>query len=364
MPMSCWTVLCLIRRFPPTTCLAGACRHRQLRRRHAGSFNARSNVQLALNRCVRRYINTVAESVLAADGVLRLRDRQSDRIAANSTAIDKAESAAAIQTTDIEVDPHNAIRMIGEELVWVEGDMRVLGDARLWGTKLELRDTTGAPAGGAPEYIQRNGTLNAKGGQDLDFVFGAKSGTPGQDRMVFGTVDGLGTCTPTSCSAPTPGFQSAQTRSTTIVHLANNLVIASTADTGISIVSNAANTGNIFFATGTIAPNKNAGFITYDQQLQEMNFGVASTEVMSLTADGQMAIGPVDGTLLANNFAQLAIANPAGGGTRLLLEITERLGRDRLRQRHRCPSRRRHPLRHAERHALVLHQWLAQRLHR
>ena len=285
-----------------------------------GSFNARSNVQLALNRCVRRYINTVAESVLAADGVLRLRDRQSDRIAANSTAIDKAESAAAIQTTDIEVDPHNAIRMIGEELVWVEGDMRVLGDARLWGTKLELRDTTGAPAGGAPEYIQRNGTLNAKGGQDLDFVFGAKSGTPGQDRMVFGTVDGLGTVYPDvvfrTNSRVSIGTDAIDNYST----LANNLVIASTADTGISIVSNAANTGNIFFATGTIAPNKNAGFITYDQQLQEMNFGVASTEVMSLTADGQMAIGPVDGTLLANNFAQLAIANPAGGGTRLLLE--------------------------------------------
>jgi hypothetical protein len=285
-----------------------------------GSFNARSNVQLALNRCVRRYINTVAESVLAADGVLRLRDRQSDRIATNSTAIDKAESAAAIQTTDIEVDPHNAIRMIGEELVWVEGDMRVLGDARLWGTKLELRDKTGAPAGGAPEYIQRSGTLNAKGGQDLDIVFGATSGTPGQDRMVFGTVDGSGTVHPNvvfrTDSRVSIGTDAIDNYST----LANNLVIASTADTGISIVSNAANTGNIFFATGTTAPNKNAGFITYDQQQQEMSFGVASTEVMLLNADGQMAIGPVDGTLLANNFAQLAIANPAGGGTRLLLE--------------------------------------------
>ncbi len=39
-----------------------------------------------------------------------------------------------------------------------------------------------------------------------------------------------------------------------------------------------------------------------------------------LTSDGQMAIGPVAGTLLANDFCQLAIANPQGKGTRLLLE--------------------------------------------
>lgn len=285
-----------------------------------GSFSARTSVQLALNRCVRRYANTVAESVLAADGVLRLRDRQSDGIAANSTAIDNADSAAAIQTTDIEVDPKNATRMIGEELVWVEGNMRVIGDARLWGTKLELRDTTGVTTNGVPEYIQRSGTLNAQGGQDLDIVFGAATGTPGEDRLVFGTVDGSGTVytqavfrTDAKAALGTDAIDSYST-------LANNLVIAGTADTGISIASNGSSTANIFFAINASTPTKNAGFITYDQQQAEMNFGVVSTEVMSLTADGQMVIGPVDGTLLANNFAQLAIANPAGGGTRLLLE--------------------------------------------
>src|SRR6185437_9146466 len=40
-----------------------------------GTFNARTPAQLALNRVTRRYAGTVVESVLAADGVLRLRDR-------------------------------------------------------------------------------------------------------------------------------------------------------------------------------------------------------------------------------------------------------------------------------------------------
>ena len=51
-----------------------------------------------------------------------------------------------------------------------------------------------------------------------------------------------------------------------------------------------------------------------------MTLGVASSDAMTLTSDGQMAIGPVAGTLLANVFCQLAIANPEAKGTRLLLE--------------------------------------------
>ncbi len=214
-----------------------------------GSFKQRTGTMLSLNRTVRRYVNTVAESVLAADGVLRLRDRQSDGIAANSPAIDNAESAAAIQSTDIEVDPNNATRMIGDELVWVEGDMRVIGDARLWGTRLELRDNMGGVAGGAPEFIQRGTTANPRGGQDLNVVFGATSGTPAHDRVVFGTVDAQGTVYP---KAVLRTDAKAALGTDAIGHYdaaANHLVIAGTADVGLSIASDAANTGNIFFAT-------------------------------------------------------------------------------------------------------------------
>ena len=148
-----------------------------------GTFLARSPAQLGLNRRSRRYVGSVAESLLAADGVLRLRDRQTDQ-QTGKTDGDLA-NAAAIQDADIA--PNAANRLVGNELVWVEGNMRVTGHARLFGKRLELRDASGAEAGNAPLFLRRGVSANnPAGGQDLQVGIGHAS--DGKDRLAIGVV--------------------------------------------------------------------------------------------------------------------------------------------------------------------------------
>jgi len=146
-------------------------------------FLARSPAQLSQSRLVRRYVGAVAESVLAADGVLRLRDRQTDQETGKTD--DDLGNAAAIQDTDIAMNAAN--RLVGNELVWVEGNMRVTGNARLFGKRLELRDSSGAEAGNAPLFLRRGVSVNnTAGGQDLQVCIG--QATDGRDRLAVGVV--------------------------------------------------------------------------------------------------------------------------------------------------------------------------------
>jgi hypothetical protein len=146
-------------------------------------FLARSPAQLSQSRRARRYVGAVAESVLAADGVLRLRDRQTDQETGKTD--DDLANAAAIQDADIA--PNAANRLVGNELVWVEGNMRVTGNARLFGKRLELRDPSGAEAGNAPMFLRRGVSANnSASGQDLQVSIGQAS--DGKDRLAIGVV--------------------------------------------------------------------------------------------------------------------------------------------------------------------------------
>lgn len=120
-------------------------------------------------RAFRRYLGAVGESFQAADGIIRLRDRGSD--------------PAAVQPKP------NA----DGDLVWVEGHLRVLGDARLVHGRLDLRDPDGGN-GGVPHALRRR--ANDAGGKDLQVVYApAAGGTPaGKHAFVVGLseVDGLG----------------------------------------------------------------------------------------------------------------------------------------------------------------------------
>jgi hypothetical protein len=158
-------------------------------------FLARSPNQIAQNRAARRYIGAVVESVLAADGVIRLRDRQTDQ--QKGKANDDLDSAAAVQTSDVAPDPNNPTRLIGTELVWVEGDMRVLGDARLWGGELSLRAKDGSePAGSL--FLRRNGDATSPATiQNLEVSLG-------QQPLAATTVNRLlvGTSNPATATTP------------------------------------------------------------------------------------------------------------------------------------------------------------------
>ena len=133
-----------------------------------GSFMARDDSQ-ANNRDsdairnFRRYIGVVAEQVLAAEGALRLRSRGKDP----ATSFFKLPS---------------------EELVWVEGHLRIEGDNRLAGGALDWRD----PAGNdfeTPLKIRRSeeGRLpNQAGGRALQIFLG--KAPQGDNRLAIGQL--------------------------------------------------------------------------------------------------------------------------------------------------------------------------------
>ena len=292
-----------------------------------GSFQSRGTTMLQQSRTVRRYMSAVAESVLAADGVLRLRDRQTD----NPTGLsdDTLDANASIQTADIGPDPNNPSRLIGNELVWVEGNMRILGNARLFGSQLELRDPQGQTGGNnlyVPEFLRRNVNPpnNTKGGQDLQIGIGSASGVPGLDRLTIGLAGTLSPPNaPSSMSPDGPLTELVVVRTDGRVAigtnqidnystLSNTLVLKTEADTGITVVSGPNTTGNLFFADGTTVPN--AGFITYDHAQSQLELGAGGKQAMVVTASGQLVIGPATPGAFDPNADELIVSADGNAG--------------------------------------------------
>ncbi len=131
-----------------------------------GSFQPRKNdpaksqYDLTTSERQRRYIGVVAETVNAAHGRIRMRDR---------------------------ADPYEP-SVWSDDLVWVEGSLRVRGDARLFGGKLDFRDSVGQD-NGVPLTIGRL-EINGQGGTDLQVRLGATQ--VGHDRLVVGPDMGAG----------------------------------------------------------------------------------------------------------------------------------------------------------------------------
>jgi hypothetical protein len=124
-------------------------------------------------RAFRRYIGVVVESLHAADGVIRMRDRWTDP--------DPAKTF--FNTPQATVDPkHPSVN----DLVWIEGHMRVLGDTRISGGKLEFRDQTGSDDK-VPLALRRVET-NKQGGKDLQVVIGADSTPTGKHAFAIGAA--------------------------------------------------------------------------------------------------------------------------------------------------------------------------------
>ncbi len=154
-----------------------------------GSFSPRSGDQLKQDRIARRYLGTVAESLLAADGVLRLRDRQTDQQFDNSgnrISNDTLDQSASITSGDISpVDPTRPSRLVGNELVWVEGNMRVIGDVRVWGGQVSLRASDGTePAGSL--FLRRNGDSKV---QNLEVSIGQSPSAGNVNRLLVSAFD-------------------------------------------------------------------------------------------------------------------------------------------------------------------------------
>jgi len=119
-----------------------------------GRFVERTAADREQSRRRRRYVGLVAESVQAADGILRLRDRTRDY--------------SSVWSTD---------------LVWIEGSLRVEGDAKLFGGKLEWRNAAGQDSG-APLEIRR--ASGASGASMLQVAIGQD--TNGLNRFGVGPL--------------------------------------------------------------------------------------------------------------------------------------------------------------------------------
>jgi len=127
-----------------------------------GSFLPMTENDRVLGARARSYIGVVGASVEAPGGVLRLKDRRLVK--------------AVIPSDD---------------LVWVEGKLRVNADVRLFGGAVDFRDTSGG-ADNLPLKIRRTG--NALPGQDLQVTIGQMN--PANNRFLVGPLDNAGAITP------------------------------------------------------------------------------------------------------------------------------------------------------------------------
>jgi Chaperone of endosialidase len=248
-----------------------------------GSFQPRSPDLKKQSRATRRYAGAVAEGVYAADGVLRLRDRHTDY----QTGVDVDTQCAADAITAADLTADAAGRIVGSDLVWVEGDMRAKGQVRLWGTRLELRDDTGNEVQ-VPLYARRGVSANnpAKG-QDFQIVIGEQP--DGNNRLAIGTAAGYGPIAELLVVRSDGKLGIGTNTPDQFAAGANNLVVQSPGATGISIVSNAAATGTLSFVSA--ANDKLGGSLAYDHGAGSLAFSAGGQPYLYLTSAGALGLG-------------------------------------------------------------------------
>lgn len=167
-----------------------------------GSFQPLTGEQRVRSRRKRRYAGVVAESLLAADGVIRLRRRTTEFDAAQGPEIDDQFTGIELQSADFYLCDDE---LLARELIWLEGHTRITGDARLFGSRLEFRDRYGhdfitrtvdgfnIPA--SPALLLQRHEVNAKNGTDLQVLLGESD--DGRNRLSIGraVLTGADLCT-------------------------------------------------------------------------------------------------------------------------------------------------------------------------
>jgi hypothetical protein len=160
-----------------------------------GQLLAMSEPDRRESRRRRHYVGAVAEGLYAADGLIRLRSRHRSPApgAVGPDAVCSDVWPRAQSELDLRSHPESG-RITPTELVWVEGDLRVAGDTRLFGGKLELRDEHGDDHD-VPMWLRRvesNSYLAAPGnpvsGRDLEVLIGRTSDEDGRNRLVIGAA--------------------------------------------------------------------------------------------------------------------------------------------------------------------------------
>jgi len=89
---------------------------------------------------------------------------------------------------------------------------------------------------------------------------------------------------------------------------ADDLVVASTGSTGITIASNSANYGSLFFADGTSGSAEYAGYLEYNHSTDALGFGTGGTEKARITSDGYLRMAASTGGIQFNGDTAAANA--------------------------------------------------------
>ena len=134
----------------------------------------------------RRYVGAVAETIYAPDGVIRLRDRSKD-----------PADPQVNYTAPIVAPPLAPGAKAPNDLVWCEGNLRVVGDARLQGGLLDYRLATGSD-GGIPMCLRRIPPDTANPNTSLDAFVGSPPAVPAGTLTRF-TVSTDNPATPREC---------------------------------------------------------------------------------------------------------------------------------------------------------------------
>jgi hypothetical protein len=146
-----------------------------------GSFGAVDETAQKQSMLFRRQAGIVAESIIAANGLLRLRTRWLER--ATGKTNDEIAQTIALAEKDL-LTCHGRIEP--SEPIWLEEATRMKGDLRLFGTRIEWQDAAGTDYNnkGIPFAMRRRPDVNPLKGADLQLLLG--KAVNGPNRLVIG----------------------------------------------------------------------------------------------------------------------------------------------------------------------------------
>lgn len=149
------------------------------------------------SRAKRRHIGVIAESVFAAEGIIRLRER-TIAFDPDNEEIDRVCNELKIKNRDLKICDD---LVQPKELIWLEGDTRITGDLRIFGKRLEFKDEEGRDyterviqgslvSSINPLLIQRKERKkeNRFAGSDLQVLLGDMEGGEARNRFSIGSI--------------------------------------------------------------------------------------------------------------------------------------------------------------------------------
>jgi hypothetical protein len=210
--------------------------------------------------------------VTDSSGEVQLSYAGSPKLATTSTGIDVTGTVTADGLT---VDGDAIIQDATPTLEFKDTDNNLIASVGGASGSLVLKADTGGGTSGESMQFHTGGIIrqNISAGGDISFYEDT-----GSTVKFFWDASaeslGIGTSSPSSYHP-----------------LADNLVIASSADTGMTIVSGTSSDGRIFFADGTSGSAESQGQIRYDHNGDYMAIHTADDEKVRIDSSGRVGIG-------------------------------------------------------------------------